>query len=137
MSLELCVHTSWEYDSRSIMICGFREPTGSFTGSLDEVMEHVTVRMITTLNRYELSSVSIRWTLKRHLSISEPYFYTSTSQINRIVPVLLRHCLDDHDYYIAAVWNGTDVTEIYILSNDAGSDEMETMETLSQSFVQD
>ena len=52
-----------------------------------------------------------------------------------MVPISLRHMLDDHDYHVAAIWNDITVTEIYIISNDAGSDEMSTMESLSQSYL--
>ena len=56
-------------------------------------------------------------------------------RINRIVPLSLRSCLEDHDYVVAAIWNTATVTEIYILNYDADSDEMATLESLSQSYV--
>ena len=43
--------------------------------------------------------------------------------------------LEENDYYIAAIWNQPETTEIYILSLDADSDELATMESLSQSFA--
>ena len=48
----LNVHTSWDYQSRSVMICGFKEPTMVFTRALDDVMQNVTARMVGVLNRY-------------------------------------------------------------------------------------
>ena len=51
MSLHLNVHTSWEYDGRSIMICGFKNPTPLFTEILDAVMLNVTAPFATILNR--------------------------------------------------------------------------------------
>ena len=65
---------------------------------------------------------------------TEPYFYTTPARINRIVPSSLRNLLDEQDYFVAAIWNTPLVTEIYILSLEADSDEMATLESLSQSF---
>ena len=47
----LNIHTSWDYHSRSIMICGFKEPSESFTCTLDAVMLDVTAQMAGILNR--------------------------------------------------------------------------------------
>ena len=66
---------------------------------------------------------------------TEPYFYTTTVRINRIVPLALRACLEDHEYVVAAIWNTSAFTEIYILNYDADSDEVATLESLSQSFI--
>ena len=52
MGMYLNVHTSWDYRSRSIMICGFKEPEETFTRALDNVMLDVTARMAGILNRY-------------------------------------------------------------------------------------
>ena len=43
--------------------------------------------------------------------------------------------LEDHEYYIAAIWNQPQITEMYILSTDADSDELATLESLSQSIA--
>lgn len=51
MVLCLHAHTSWEYLQRSVMICGFREPTDDFTAALDIVMERQTARMAGIFNR--------------------------------------------------------------------------------------
>lgn len=51
MALSLYAHTSWEFQHRSIMICGFREPNDEFTSALDGVMERLTARMAGTFNR--------------------------------------------------------------------------------------
>ena len=42
--------------------------------------------------------------------------------------------LEEQDYVIGAVWNTDNITEVYLLSMDASSDELATMESLSQSF---
>ena len=74
--------------------------------------------------------------IQYNYSLSEPYFYTSATRINRLIPPLLRNVLDAHEYYVAAIWNDVTITEIYLLSLDSSSDEMETLESLSQSFMQ-
>ena len=51
MGMYLNVHTSWEYHSRSIMICGFKDPEDAFTHALDKVMLDITARMAGILNR--------------------------------------------------------------------------------------
>ena len=52
MTLCLNVHTGWECNSRTIYICGFQEPTPTFTTLLDAEMEGVTVPMTNILDRY-------------------------------------------------------------------------------------
>ena len=64
----------------------------------------------------------------------ESYFCTSSVRINRLVPLKLRYMLEEQDYVIGAVWNTDNITEVYLLSMDASSDELATMESLSQSF---
>ena len=64
----------------------------------------------------------------------EPYFCTSSIRINRLVPSRLRYMLEEHDYVIGAIWNSDNIAEIYLLAMDASSDELATMESLSQSF---
>ena len=119
------------------MICGFRAPTSQFTDSLDDVMATVTSQMASLLNRLVSLLKTIKGISSTYItSTTEPYFYTTHTRINRLVPLPLRTLLEAYDYYVAAIWNDTKITEIYILSHDASSDEMETMESLSQSFIQ-
>ena len=114
------------------MICGFREPTVEFTQELDHVMERITARMAGVFNRYVLftfvSNIDII------ASTSEPYFYTNSTRINRLIPTEMRELLESQDYYVAAVWNAETVTEVYILNYECDSDEYATLESLSQSF---
>ena len=51
MALYLNVHTSWDCNDRSVMICGFRNPTTYFTEALDTIMSEVTESLTKTLNR--------------------------------------------------------------------------------------
>ena len=43
--------------------------------------------------------------------------------------------INSYDLRIAAVWNTTTTTEIYILSREPSSFEIDTFEALSQSFI--
>ena len=43
--------------------------------------------------------------------------------------------LDQYEMEVAAIWNTSSITEVYLLSTDPESSEMETFEALSQSFV--
>lgn len=56
------------------------------------------------------------------------------TRIRLLVPHELRNLLEEYDYYVAAVWNSDDITEIYILNYECDSDEYATLESLSQSF---
>ena len=54
MELSLFVHTSWDCSRHSVMICGFRPPTGTFTAALDDVMEEIMSDLVQNLTRYKL-----------------------------------------------------------------------------------
>ena len=48
----LYVQTSWDFAHRTIIICGFREPTERFTEVLDNNLTNTTSVIANILNRY-------------------------------------------------------------------------------------
>ena len=64
------------------------------------------------------------------------HFYTDSAALGRLMPKAISGVFDQFEMETVAIWNTTLDTEIYLMSNEPDSTEMETFENLSQSILQ-